>query len=144
MGLFLCDRPVCYGPRDNGIKLRNMPSSNAVDILFNEIWSSISQIDGWDDFVANKTDTYRKELIEYLHDVLSINGTISHLDKSNLSDTYKEYELSGKTCNLCNVELCSIKRRWRTQTHSCPSTSQTGSLLGNQSRPIFLPVFRAA
>ena len=96
IGQYVMDREY------NGIKLRNMPSSNAVDILFNEIWSNVSQIDGWDDFVANKTDTYRKELIEYLHDVLTINGTISHLDKSNLSDTYKEYELSGKTCNLCN------------------------------------------
>ena len=96
IGQYVMDREY------NGIKLRNMSASNAVDILFNEIWSNISQIDGWDDFVANKTDTYRKELIEYLHDVLTINGTISHLDKSNLSDTYKEYELSGKTCNLCN------------------------------------------
>ena len=96
IGQYVMDREY------NGIKLRNMSSSNAVDILFNEIWSNVSQIDGWDDFVANKTDTYRKELIEYLHDVLTINGTISHLDKSNLSDTYKEYELSGKTCNLCN------------------------------------------
>jgi CRISPR-associated protein Csc3 len=96
IGQYVMDREY------NGIKLRNMSSSNAVDILFNEIWSNVSQIDGWDDFVANKTDTYRKELIEYLHDVLTINGTISHIDKSNLSDTYKEYELSGKTCNLCN------------------------------------------
>jgi len=96
IGQYVMDREY------NGIKLRNMSASNAVDILFNEIWSNVSQIDGWNDFVANKTDTYRKELIEYLHDVLTINGTISHLDKSNLSDTYKEYELSGKTCNLCN------------------------------------------
>jgi CRISPR-associated protein Csc3 len=96
IGQYVMDRKY------NGIKLRNMSASNAVDIIFNEIWSNVSQIDGWDDFVANKTDTYRKELIEYLHDVLTINGTISHLDKSNLSDTYKEYELSGKTCNLCN------------------------------------------
>ncbi|MCX6677033.1 MAG: type I-D CRISPR-associated protein Cas10d/Csc3 [Methanothrix sp.] len=83
-------------------KLRNMQPLSTIDLLNKKIWNRISQMDGWDEFVASKTNTYSKELVEYLHDVLTINGTISLLDKTNLSDTYKEYELSGKTCNLCN------------------------------------------
>jgi len=118
----------------NGIKLRNMSSSNAVDILFNEIRSNVSQIDGWNDFVANKTDTYRKELIEYLHDVLTINGTISHFSKSNLSDTYKEYELSGKTCNLCNRGTLLNKKEME-NSNSFLSFNFTNRVFVGKSKP---------
>jgi len=87
---------------NNGIKLRNIPTVTAINLLADQIWNRISQMEGWDEFVAGKTEAYRKELVEYLHEVLTINGTISSLDNSALSDTFKEYERSGKTCNLCN------------------------------------------
>lgn len=128
IGQYVMDREY------NDIKLRNMPSSKAVDILFDKIWSSISQIDGWCEFVASKTDTYRKELIEYLHDVLTINGTISHLDKSNLSDTYKEYELSGKTCNLCNRGTLLNKKEME-NSNSFLSFNFTNRVFVGKSKP---------
>jgi len=86
----------------DGMKLRNIQPVTAIDLLVEQIWNRISHMDGWDEFLSGKTGVYRKELTEYLHDVLSINGTISPHDKSTLSDTFEEYEKSGKTCNLCN------------------------------------------
>jgi CRISPR-associated protein Csc3 len=118
----------------HGIKLRNMPSMSAVDLLFDKIWSGISQMDGWDEFVASKTGTYRKELIEYLHDVLTINGTISPLDKSSLSDTYKEYELSGKTCNLCNRGTLLNKKEME-NSNSFLSFNFTNRIFVGKSKP---------
>jgi len=118
----------------NGIKLRNMPSANAIDFLFDKIWSNISQMDGWDEFVASKTGTYRKELIEYLHDVLTINGTICRLDESNLSDTYKEYELSGKTCNLCNRGTLLNKKEME-NSNSFLSFNFTNRIFVGKSKP---------
>ncbi len=118
----------------DGIKLRNMPSTNAVDLLLNKIWSNISQMDGWDHFLASKTDTYRKELIEYLHDVLTINGTISRLDKSDLSDAYKEYELSGKTCNLCNRGTLLNKKEME-NSNSFLSFNFTNRIFVGKSKP---------
>jgi len=85
----------------DGVKVRNLQSSKATEALFKQIWGGIIEIEGWDDFISEKTSLFRRELVEYLHDVLSINGTISAIE-SKLSDTYKEYEKGGKTCNLCN------------------------------------------
>jgi len=85
-----------------GVKLRNMDVPTTINHLVDVIWNGLTNMEEWDGFISKKTDTYRKELIEYLHDILSINGTISYVEKSLLSDTFREYEGSGKTCNLCN------------------------------------------
>ncbi len=86
-----------------GFKLKDLKDASV--ILFDKIWNGLVKIDKWDDFISAKTGIYRDELIEYLHDTLSINGTISHGHKSNLSDSYQEYQKGGrggKLCNLCN------------------------------------------
>jgi CRISPR-associated protein Csc3 len=111
-----------------------MPSMNVVDLLFDKIWSNISQMDGWDQFLAKKTDTYRKELKEYLHDILTINGTISRLDRSDLSDAYKEYELSGKTCNLCNRGTLLNKKEME-NSNSFLSFNFTNRVFVGKSKP---------
>ena len=118
----------------NGIKLRNMSSKSAVDLLFDKIWSGISQMDGWNEFVASKTGTYRNELIEYLHDILTINGTISPLDESNLSDTFKEYELSGKTCNICNRGTL-LNKKGMENSNSFLSFNFTNRIFVGKSKP---------
>lgn len=118
----------------NGLKLRNMPSVNAIDLLVDQIWSGLSKLDGWDEFVLSKTGIYRKELVEYLHDVLTINGTISLLDKSALSDTYKEYELSGKTCNLCNRGTLLNKKEME-NSNSFLSFNFTNRVFVGKSKP---------
>lgn len=86
----------------DGIKLRNTDVIKAVNYLVESIWTELNAMDQWNGFITKKTDIYRKEFIEYLHDTLSINGNISHLEKSFLSDAFHEYEASGKICNLCN------------------------------------------
>jgi len=85
-----------------GIKLRNLDATGTINYLVDLIWKKLNEMDEWDVFVSEKTDLYRRELIEYLHEVLSINGVISHLERSSLSDGFKEYGASGKICNLCN------------------------------------------
>lgn len=86
----------------DGVKLRNAGVPETINYLVDLTWNGLTEMEGWDEFIFKKTDLYRRELMEYLHDVLSINGTILHLEKSSLSDNFKEYCMSGKTCNLCN------------------------------------------
>lgn len=86
----------------DGVKLRNVGVLEAVNYLVDLVKSGLSGMEEWSAFVSKKTDIYRMEFVEYLHESLSINGTISHLERSRLSDNFKEYVSSGKTCNLCN------------------------------------------
>jgi CRISPR-associated protein Csc3 len=118
----------------DGLKLRNMPPVTATDYLVDQIWQGISQMDGWNEFISKKTGIYRKELIEYLHDVLTLNGTISHLDESALSDTYKEYEQSGKICNLCNRGTLLNKKEME-NSNSFLSFNFTNRVFVGKSKP---------
>ncbi len=118
----------------DGIKLRNTPTVTAINYLVDWIWNQLIQIDGWDHFIAGKTGVYRKELVEYLHDVLSINGTISPLEKSDLSDTFKEYEQSGKTCNLCNRGTVLNKKEME-NSNSFLSFNFTNRVFVGKSKP---------
>lgn len=118
----------------DGVKIRNIPAVTASALLVDRIWNSISQIDGWDDFIAGKTGAYKKELIEYLHDSLSINGTISSLEKSDLSDPFKEYEQSGKTCNLCNRGTVLNKKEME-NSNSFLSFNFTNRVFVGRSKP---------
>ncbi|MHB8120271.1 MAG: type I-D CRISPR-associated protein Cas10d/Csc3 [Methanothrix sp.] len=120
--------------KSDGIKLRNLPTVTGINLLFDQIWSNISQIDGWDEFVAGKTGAYRKELVEYLHDVLTINGTISSLENSDLSDTFKEYEQSGKICNLCNRGTILNKKEME-NSNSFLSFNFTNRVFVGKSKP---------
>ncbi|NMC10036.1 MAG: type I-D CRISPR-associated protein Cas10d/Csc3 [Methanothrix sp.] len=125
----------CVMDRKYGdLKLRNMPPMTAIDHIVDLIWHGISQMDRWDEFVSKKTSTYRREMIEYLHDVLTINGTISRLDKSELSDAYKEYELSGKTCNLCNRGTLLNKKQME-NSNSFLSFNFTNRVFVGKSKP---------
>ena len=86
----------------DGVKLRNVGVLEAVNYLVDLVESGLSGMEEWSAHVSRKTDIYRMEFIEYLHEILSINGTISNLEESCLSDNFKEYMARGKTCNLCN------------------------------------------
>ena len=119
---------------NNGIKLRNIPTVTAINLLVDQIWNRISQMEGWDEFVAGKTEPYRTELVEYLHEVLTINGTISSLDNSALSDTFKEYERSGKTCNLCNRGTILNKKEME-NSNSFLSFNFTNRVFVGKSKP---------
>jgi len=118
----------------DGVKIRNIPAVTASALLVDRIWNGISQMDGWDNFIEGKTGAYKKELIEYLHDLLSINGTISSLEKSDLSDTFKEYEQSGKTCNLCNRGTVLNKKEME-NSNSFLSFNFTNRVFVGRSKP---------
>ncbi|KKG11215.1 type I-D CRISPR-associated protein Cas10d/Csc3 [Methanosarcina sp. 2.H.A.1B.4] len=86
----------------NGIKLRNADVPVATNYIVSQIRNELINMEQWDAFISEKTDIYRREFTEYLQDVLSVNGTIYLNESSKLSDHFKEYESSGKICNLCN------------------------------------------
>ncbi|MBC7080257.1 MAG: type I-D CRISPR-associated protein Cas10d/Csc3 [Methanothrix sp.] len=88
----------------DGVKIKNMEPARAADILFERIWGALKSTEGWDAFISEKTSTYREEIAAYIHETLSVNGTISVSSGSDLSDPYREYQRggSGRICNLCN------------------------------------------
>ncbi|MGB9902779.1 type I-D CRISPR-associated protein Cas10d/Csc3 [Methanothrix sp.] len=88
----------------DGVKIKNMEPARAADLLFERIWRALKSTEGWDDFISEKTSTYREEITAYIHETLSVNGTISGSSGSDLSDPYREYQRggSGRICNLCN------------------------------------------
>jgi CRISPR-associated protein Csc3 len=118
----------------DGTKMRNIPTVTATNLIVERIWTGISQIDGWDDFISEKTGAYKKELVEYIYDSLSINGTISSVEKSFLSDTFKEYEQSGKTCNLCNRGTVLNKKEME-NSNSFLSFNFTNRVFVGKSKP---------
>lgn len=120
----------------DGVKLRNADVPTAINYLVDVIWNGLTNMEEWDGFISKKTDTYRKELIEYLHDVLSINGTISYIEieESSLSDTFKEYEKSGKTCNLCNRGTILRKDQMKNK-NSFVSFNFTNRVFAGKTKP---------
>lgn len=88
----------------DGVKIRNMEPALASDILFERIWHALKSTEGWDEFISEKTRTYREEITAYIQETLSVNGTIAGSGGSGLSDPYREYQKggSGRICNLCN------------------------------------------
>lgn len=123
----------------DGVKLRNVDDvPTVINYLVDLIWNGLTSMDEWDTFISKKTDTYRKELIEYIHDVLSINGTISYIgiEESSLSDTFKEYEKSGKTCNLCNRGTVLKKDQMKnTKTNTFLSFNFTNRVFVGKTKP---------
>ncbi len=86
----------------DGVKLRNTDVNKTINYLIENIWIELTSMEQWNNFISKKIDVYRKELIEYFHNTLTINGTILPIEKSLLCDVFHEYESSGKICNLCN------------------------------------------
>ncbi len=88
----------------DGVKLKNLEPAEVSPRLCDRIWKHLTAIDGWDEFSSKKTEIFRKELTAYIHETLSVNGMISEVSESDLSDPYKEYSKSGigRLCNLCN------------------------------------------
>ncbi len=116
------------------VKLRNMGATESINYLVDLIWEKLNEMAGWDDFVSGKTDLYRRELMEYLHEILSINGVISHLERSYLSDSFKEYGMSGKICNLCNRGTLLTKNQMK-NSNSFLSYNFTNRVFVGKTKP---------
>ncbi|MHB8100910.1 MAG: type I-D CRISPR-associated protein Cas10d/Csc3 [Methanosarcina sp.] len=118
----------------NGVKLRNTDIPEAINYIVNKIWKKLINMEQWEDFISKKTGVYHNELIEYLHDVLSINGTIILNEKSYLSDTFNEYESSGKICDLCNRGTLLRKEDMK-NTNSFLSFNFTNRVFVGKTKP---------
>jgi len=118
----------------NGIKLRNLDVSVATNYIVDKIWNKIINMEQWEDFISKKTGIYYSEIKEYLHDVLSINGTIILSEKSYLSDTFNEYESSGKICDLCNRGTLLRKEDMK-NTNSFLSFNFTNRVFVGKTKP---------
>lgn len=118
----------------NGIKLRNTDVPSATNIVVSQIWDELTAMEQWDNFISKKTEVYCNEITEYLHDVLSINGTIILNEKSKLSDNYHEYGSSGKICNLCNRGTL-LKKEQMKNKNSFLSFNYTNRIFVGKTKP---------
>ena len=118
----------------SGVKLRNATPADIIEPLTNQIYDGLSRMNQWDGFISKKTDTYRVEMIEYLNEVLSINGTISH--PTLLGDIYDEYKEGGKICNLCNRGTTSdLKKSEMKNSNSFLSFNFSNSIFIGKGKP---------
>ncbi|MFZ2497401.1 type I-D CRISPR-associated protein Cas10d/Csc3 [Methanosarcina sp.] len=118
----------------NGVKLRNTDIPAATNYIVSKIWNKLINMEQWGDFISKKTGVYHNELMEYLHDVLSINGTIILNENSDLSDTFNEYESSGKICDLCNRGTLLRKEKMK-NTNSFLSFNFTNRVFVGKTKP---------
>lgn len=91
--------------KHDGVMLKNLPPLTAIDVLFEMVWPRLTAMEGWNELIFKKVKAYRDELQEYIHDVLSINGTLFRLDSPGMSDPFQEYQKGGsggRLCDLCN------------------------------------------
>ncbi|PXF57954.1 MAG: type I-D CRISPR-associated protein Cas10d/Csc3 [Candidatus Methanogaster sp.] len=94
----------------NGILFKNLDGKQAVEYMTNDILSKLKTHDAWSSIDDSEIDPVKLELIEYLCDTVSIDGSMSMLPESRMSDTFKEYSGSGKICTLCNRGTVRTKR----------------------------------
>ncbi len=118
----------------DGVKLRNTPPIHTINYMTKHVLNGLEGTAGWKEFVAKKTEIFRQELIEYLHDTLCINGTISQTGESKLSDNYHEYQGSGKICNLCNRGTLLNKKEME-NSNSFLSFNFTNRVFAGKSKP---------
>jgi len=91
--------------KHDGVALKNLPPLTSIDVLFEMVWPGLTAMDGWDELIFKKKKAYRDELNEYIHNVLSVNGTLFRLDSPGMSDPFREYQKGGsggRLCDLCN------------------------------------------
>jgi CRISPR-associated protein Csc3 len=78
--------------------------------MTDDILSKLKTHDTWSSIDDSAIDPVKFELIEYLCDIVSIDGDMFMLPESKMSDTFKEYSGSGKICTLCNRGTVRTKK----------------------------------
>lgn len=94
----------------DGILFKNLDGKQAVEYMTDDILSKLKTHDAWSSIDDSAINTVKPELIEYLCDIVSIDGDMFMLPKSKMSDTFKEYSGSGKICTLCNRGTIHTKK----------------------------------
>jgi len=94
----------------DGILFKNLDGKQAVEYMTDDLLSKLKTYDTWPSIDDSAIDPVKLELIEYLSDIVSIDGDMFMLPKSKMSDTFKEYSGSGKICTLCNRGTVRTKK----------------------------------
>ena len=94
----------------DGILFKNLDGKQAVEYMTDDILSKLKKYDTWSNIDDSATDPVKLELMEYLCDIVSIDGDMFMLPKSKMSDTFKEYSGSGKICTMCNRGTVRTKK----------------------------------
>lgn len=94
----------------NGILFKNLDGRQTVEYMINDILSKLQTYDMWSSIDDLAIDPVKLELMEYLCNIVSIDGDMIILSKSKMSDTFKEYSGSGKICTLCNRGTVRTKK----------------------------------
>ena len=94
----------------DGILFKNLDGKQAVEYMTDDILSRLKTYDTWSSIDDSAIDPIKLELMEYLCDIVSIDGDMFMLPKSKMSDTFKEYSGSGKICTLCNRGTVRTKK----------------------------------
>jgi len=87
-----------------GILFKELDGKSAVEYMTKDILSKLKLYEKWSEIDDSYIEPIKIELVEYLLDIISIDGNMFVLSnsKSKMSDTFKEYSGSGKICTLCN------------------------------------------
>jgi CRISPR-associated protein Csc3 len=95
----------------DGILFKNLDGKQAVEYMTEDILSKLKTYnDAWKNMDDSVVNPVKLELMEYLCDIVSIDGDMFMLSKSKMSDTFKEYSGSGKICTLCNRGTVRTKK----------------------------------
>ena len=94
----------------DGILFKNLDGKQAVEYMTEDILSKLETHDAWSIIDNSAIDPVKLELMEYLCDIISIDGDMFMLPESKMSDTFKEYSGSGKICTLCNRGTVRTKK----------------------------------
>ena len=94
----------------DGILFKNLDGKQAVEYMTDDILSKLKTHDAWSSIDDSAIDPVKLELMEYLCDIVSIDGDMFMLPESKMSDTFKEYSGSGKICTLCNRGTTRTKK----------------------------------
>ncbi|MHC1599625.1 MAG: type I-D CRISPR-associated protein Cas10d/Csc3 [Candidatus Methanospirareceae archaeon] len=95
----------------DGILFKNLDGKQAVEYVTEDILSKLKTYnDAWKNMDDSVVNPVKLELMEYLCDIVSIDGDMFMLPKSKMSDTFKEYSGSGKICTLCNRGTVRTKK----------------------------------
>ncbi len=122
----------------DGTLFKNLDGKRAVEYVTEDVLSKLKMYDTWPSIDELVLSPVKHELMEYLCDIISIDGHMFMLPKSKMSDTFKEYSGSGKICTLCNRGTLYTKKSMENNSNYSASFSNRvgiGKKISNKPLP---------
>jgi len=109
----------------DGVSAKDLSPADFGDLVSEFLLERLTEYEGWGSLDEAFVDDIRAELIEYLSDILVVDGTSADIE-SEASDIFKEYtgKRGGKICTLCNRGTTGNKSDM--ETKKSLSTLQAG------------------